>query len=346
MSTSIGVLLRALSIAVLGLCIVARTAAAHAIGLSRGEYRRTDDGLDVEIVLAASELASLAKGDLERDVLRGIHVAAGSSECAGYLIDALRTADEGVVVRARYRCSPPDAILRVRLDLLRNLSHGHRHAARVVSGDVTSDQLCFERHPEFDVPAPAAREAAREAAPRRSAFGFLRMGLEHILSGYDHLVFLFGLVIVGARLRSLLGVVTAFTLGHSLTLALAVLGIVSPPARIVEPAIALSIVYVGVENLFGCHLDQRWRITFPFGLVHGFGFAGALAEVGLPRGDVPVALLTFNAGVELGQLGVLALLVPVLRRLQRMDVFQRRLVPAFSVCVMALGVAWLAQRVG
>ena len=145
-----------------------------------------------------------------------------------------------------------------------------------------------------------------------SVVSFLRMGIEHILTGYDHLVFLFGLVLIGGRLRSLVGAVTAFTVAHSITLALAVLGVWAPSPRIVEPAIALSIVWVGIENFFVKNAEGRWRITFPFGLIHGFGFAGALREIELPRARVPLALVSFNLGVEVGQLAVMAVVVPLI----------------------------------
>src|SRR5262249_14425463 len=130
--------------------------------------------------------------------------------------------------------------------------------------------------------------AAAPASPRMS--GLFWMGIEHILTGYDHLLFLFGLVLVGGRLRSLALAISAFTVALSLTLALAALGIWAPSPRFVEPAIALSIAYVGVENYFVRDASKRWRITMPFGLIHGFGFAGALREVGLSRAEVPGAL--------------------------------------------------------
>src|SRR5262249_22694543 len=146
--------------------------------------------------------------------------------------------------------------------------------------------------------------------------------------------------------RSLLWVVTAFTLAHSLTLALASLGAVSISSRIVEPAIALSIAYVGVENLFASGVEKRWRITFPFGLVHGFGFAGALTEVGLPRAELPAALVMFNVGVELAQAAALVVAVPLVLRLRRLDWFARRAVPAISLGIVVVGVAWFVGRMG
>jgi hydrogenase/urease accessory protein HupE len=171
------------------------------------------------------------------------------------------------------------------------------------------------------------------------------MGVEHILLGFDHLVFLLGLILVGGKWRSLLLVVTAFTVAHSVTLALAALGIWAPSPRIVEPAIALSIAYVGVENYFVKDADGRWRITLPFGLVHGFGFAGALQEVGLPEGDVPKALFLFNVGVELGQLAVLAVTLPLLAAARRRGWLTARGVKAASAAIVLLGVFWFVTRV-
>lgn len=326
-------------LATLALSLAPRSAAAHAIGLSTGEYRRTAEGLGVELVFARSELASLT----EREVVDEVHVLAGESQCAGELVDASSTERDGVRIRARYRCPDANARLVVRLEIIDDLSHGHRHQARILSGALVLDELCFRQHAQFEVPS-ASSDAHGDENRAASVFGFVRMGIEHILGGYDHLLFLFALVIVGGAARSLLRVVTAFTVAHSITLALAVLGVVSPPARIVEPAIALSIVYVGFENLARRDRDKRWRITFLFGLVHGFGFAGALADVSLTRADIPWALVSFNIGVEAGQLVVLVLLWPVVTWLRRWEPFDRRLVPALSFCVAMAGAVWFLER--
>ncbi len=168
------------------------------------------------------------------------------------------------------------------------------------------------------------------------------MGVEHILSGYDHLLFLLGLVLVGASLPSLLRVVSAFTLAHSITLGVAAFGLWAPPARIVEPLIALSIAYVGVENLFVRDLAKRWRLTFAFGLIHGFGFASALRDLSLPRAGIPLALLGFNAGVEVGQLAVLALVLPLLALARRSPLLSAARVPSLGIA--AVGAAWFVLR--
>jgi hypothetical protein len=143
----------------------------------------------------------------------------------------------------------------------------------------------------------------------------------------------------------LLAVITAFTVAHSITLALAVLGVFAPPPAVIEPLIAASIAYVGVENFFVKNAEGRWRITAPFGLVHGFGFAGALAEVGVPKTDVPLTLFLFNLGVECGQLMVLAVVLPILWVARKRGWLGPRVVKGLSVVVIALGVFWLVQRV-
>ncbi|MCL2451168.1 MAG: HupE/UreJ family protein, partial [Polyangiaceae bacterium] len=175
------------------------------------------------------------------------------------------------------------------------------------------------------------------------------MGIEHIGTGYDHLAFLFGLVLVAGRLRDLLTVISAFTIAHSITLAVAALGIWTPPARVVEPAIALSIAYVGVENFFIRSPQRRWRVTLPFGLVHGFGFASALRDVALPPAEVPWALLSFNLGVEIGQVAVIAALLPLLGRLRSWEAQWDRgkglVVHALNAAVVALGGIWFVARV-
>lgn len=174
-----------------------------------------------------------------------------------------------------------------------------------------------------------------------------RLGIAHIATGFDHLCFVLGLLLLVGGGRRLLGTVTAFTLGHSVTLSLAVLGLVALPVRPIEVLIAASIFVLAVEltRERRSWLGQRpWTMAAVFGLLHGFGFAGALTEVGLPSGDVPVALLGFNAGIEAGQLAfVLAVLV--LGRLVRPVATwapRARLVPAYAIG--SLAAFWMLGR--
>ena len=176
---------------------------------------------------------------------------------------------------------------------------------------------------------------------------FVPEGVRHILIGPDHLLFLVGLLLLGGPVRKLLLVITGFTIAHSITLALAVLNVVTPPGRVVEPIIALSIVYVGADNLLvKGGRDMRVWIAVVFGLIHGFGFASVLREMGLPSGALGWSLFSFNLGVEIGQITVAVVVATALMALRaRSDLAGRRLAFAGSVIVMAAGTFWFVQRV-
>ncbi len=193
-------------------------------------------------------------------------------------------------------------------------------------------------------------DAAPAAPPVMKPLGFWKffpLGIKHILTGYDHLLFLLALLIGCQRLRPMLLIITAFTLAHSITLALATFDIVNLPSRWVESFIALSIICVGLEN-FRRNLSvmRRVGLTFGFGLVHGLGFAGLLKSIGLgANGQTVVApLLAFNLGVEAGQLAVLVLVLPVLFYARRQPAFVRSGIPVLSSIVILLGLYWFAQR--
>ncbi len=176
---------------------------------------------------------------------------------------------------------------------------------------------------------------------------FVPTGIHHILIGPDHLLFLVGLLLLGGTLRQLALVVTGFTLAHSVTLTLAVLGVFSPPARVVEAVIALSIVYVGVDNLMARGgRDVRVWIAVAFGFIHGFGFANVLREMGLPREALGWSLFSFNVGVEIGQLAVVIAVASALTALRtRSHVAAERVVWVGSAVVIAAGAFWFVERV-
>lgn len=199
---------------------------------------------------------------------------------------------------------------------------------------------------------PITEEAEALGTPPLPSFQrYLVLGIEHILSGFDHLLFLCGLLVVCRRVRSVAAIVTAFTLAHSLTLALAALNLVRLSPRIVEPLIAATIVLVGLENLWRRSEPEgpwvaRWLVAFGFGLVHGLGFASALRELGLGTYGTSVVgpLVAFNLGVELGQLSVAALLLAVMWNLPRAGRWQQ-LPRVISLAIAAIGFIWLVQRV-
>ena len=176
---------------------------------------------------------------------------------------------------------------------------------------------------------------------------FVPAGIHHILIGPDHLLFVVGLLLFGGSLRRLLLVVTGFTLAHSLTLTLAVLGVVAPPGRVVEAVIALSIVYVGVDNLMSRGgRDVRVAIAVVFGFIHGFGFASVLRDMGLPREALGWSLFSFNLGVEVGQLAVVVVVTSALAALRaHSHMAALSLAYVGSVVVIAAGVFWFVERV-
>lgn len=195
---------------------------------------------------------------------------------------------------------------------------------------------------------PAATIPAKQSAFAAAAT-YLALGVEHILAGIDHLLFVLGLLLLARERRRLFWTVTAFTAAHSITLALATLGVVNVPQSPVEAVIALSIAFVAVEILRarqgnpGIAARSPWIVAFAFGLLHGFGFAGALSEVGLPPGQIPLALLFFNAGVEIGQLVFVAAVLSLAWLFRRLRARWLELVPPYAIGSLAM--FWVFQRV-
>lgn len=228
------------------------------------------------------------------------------------------------------------------------------------SGDVEpiAGKVLFANDPSLSftiapaVPAPAVAAPVASNSPpavvRQPGFWrFFVLGVRHILTGYDHLLFLIALLLGCRFLRPMLWIITAFTLAHSITLALATFDIVNIPARWVESFIALSIVYVGLENFReNLSVNRRIGLTFAFGLVHGLGFAGLLKQIGLGANGQSVIgpLLAFNLGVESGQLVVVALVLPLLLFVRKQPSFERFGIPALSTIVILLGGFWFVQR--
>ncbi len=339
--------------------LLPRAALAHAVGLSRGTYRLDGATLHATLTFARRDViallpaldadrdgsisaAELSRGKalLSRKLVDRVGARVGGVACTGRLEQARLIQQDGLVVSARYACPPGAGTLALSFGFLDALPAGHRHIADVKRGAAETEAIAFRGNETASLAPDAEPASAGPSAP-----AMVRMGIEHILTGIDHLVFLFGLVLVARSFRSLFKVVTAFTIGHSISLSLAALGVVTLPSSLIEPAIALSIAYVGIENFFVKSAEGRWRITLPFGLVHGFGFAGALTSIQLPHAQIPLALFSFNVGVELGQLAVLALLVPLLVLARRSAHFEGFGVKGLSGAVTLAGLAWFVLRV-
>jgi hydrogenase/urease accessory protein HupE len=182
-----------------------------------------------------------------------------------------------------------------------------------------------------------------EKSSTSSWFSFFKLGTLHILTGYDHLLFLFALLLRKQTFKQYAAIVTSFTIAHSITLSLAVLGWITLPSRFVEAVIAFSICYVAAENIFRKEIRRRWTITFLFGLIHGLGFASILREMSIPKSHLAVALVNFNLGIEAVQLSLVLLLLPLLSYIFKLK-SSRKIVIYSSYAIVAMGAIWFIQR--
>ena len=262
-----------------------------------------------------------------------------------------------------FRCEAPIKTLRVVDDSFDFIGHGAHTLLRVsVEGrkePLASAVLLTDesRHAEFDLGQLARGSAAGATAAvhpptgadsdggtQRGSIGLLPLGFVHILEGWDHLLFLLALALPGGRLGAFVRIVTAFTIAHSLTLAVAALELIRVPAAPVEALIALSIAWVAAENLIRVRpMARRWMVAFAFGLVHGFGFSTVLRDIGLPRDTLLSSLIWFNLGIEFGQLLVLLLLVPALTWLNRARP-EKPVSKALSALILVASAMLLLQR--
>jgi hydrogenase/urease accessory protein HupE len=185
-------------------------------------------------------------------------------------------------------------------------------------------------------PKPASK-------PTSSWLSFFKLGMTHILTGYDHLLFLFALLLRKQTFKQYALIVTSFTIAHSITLSLAVLGIMDLPSKFVESVIALSIIYVAVENIFRKEVNHRWGLTIVFGLIHGLGFANILQEMNLSKGNLASALVSFNIGIEIVQIVIVLLLLPLLTYLHRLK-DSAKYIKFGSIVIILFGVFWLVER--
>lgn len=367
----------------LGVWLVPRASSAHAVGKSSLQLDVAGSTLggswrvgaaDLEPVLGldesgdrrvdADELgrASPAIGEY---LASRLEVAAAGAACAT-LVSEPRLEGADVVARVEARC---DGLgerdeLQLRYDLFFEHDSSHQGLLRLTRGDVTHSAVFTHRDRVEAI-------AARASSAWQSASGHLLQGIWHIALGYDHLAFLLTLLLPAVLVRRaapsgpslsrpgaawvplssawpawrrVLRIVTAFTLAHSITLSLAGLGAVHPPERLIEVAIAASVVIAALDNLVPFVGTRSYLLAFSFGLVHGFGFANALGELGLPKGHELLALFGFNLGVEVGQLAVVAAVLPLALLLRR----SRRYVPwvlrGGSAAVAALALFWVIER--
>ena len=354
---------------------------AHDAGLSSADVRLLQDAVEVTVAYDLNDVRRMlppsawlgsdssdltisnAQAELQQLATLLVEVLAGDTPLAARDTVIEFTPGDHLGFRFTYE-RPADGPLGFRFPNLGALASTHRElfTFRDSSGNVRLTRMLSAATPSIEVaqaltqPAAAVSPTSAPAAPpsaeMQTAKGgfraFLVLGIEHIFTGYDHLLFLFGLLLVCVSFRSMVAIITCFTVAHSITLVLATLEVATLSPDIVEPLIAASIVWVGVENLLRRGAAPRGRpaLTFAFGLIHGLGFASVLRElgVGTHSDSYALPLFSFNLGVELGQLAISALVLPVIWRLRKKPWFLRRGVPALSVLIAGAGLWWLIER--
>jgi len=388
---------RVIWIVVAVLSLVAGGAAAHDRGTSYSSW--TIEGRSARVVLRFAELdlsrfdwaaGGASDAEISSHAMERLQLFAGGVPCALGGRARRLVAEEGTVAfEWNLRCAPAGA-LEIRDDLLYDVAPTHLHFARVTrDGAAPLERVLSERDRRWTL-ADGNRVGT-------SLAGYLVLGIEHILSGTDHLAFLIALLLVATSAREVAGVVTGFTAAHSITLAAAVLGTVRPAPAAIEALIGLSIALVAAENLWLadresrtlpstvsatlailafaaavgagrvpaltlmglalfsiCYFELlgrfrsprrlRWGVAFLFGLLHGFGFASVLTDAHLAADRLVPALFGFNAGVEIGQLVIVALLWPFLRAIPQAPEGSLPLVDLGSAAVLALGIFWFVTR--
>jgi hydrogenase/urease accessory protein HupE len=347
--------------------LLLQDAAAHDPGLSSLTIRPGTSGLEATLTLAVKDAAQLAELDENRDgTITQVEFARGRRQLEAAVASEIVIAADGKVLKDKSINSRLDKNnnVEVRLDLgarafssldvqskiIASLPLGHREYLQVqnLDGETVFQQLLSASADRATMQMPHTNWSTTAVEGVRSVANFLSLGVKHILTGYDHLLFLFGLLLVARGFFCALNIITSFTIAHSITLALATVHVVQIPSRIVEPLIAASIVFVGIENLLrGDVLKARRMVTFGFGLIHGFGFASALREAGIGSGSggIVLPLFSFNFGVELGQIMVAAAVLPIIWKLRENPVFIARWAPACSAAVVVFGSFWFVQRV-
>jgi len=345
---------------------IGASAHAHQVNLSTARVTLGGDrSVAVEVALKGSDADRLAGTnvfDAQRDSVDPARVASSALSIIAYVnahvavtgLDgtpcvpgtaALMPDGDGVIFRNSFSCGNVAGDIVYRSTVLTATDPSARQVVLIGAGANAPQALLDAGNTTVTLSAPAPSLISTMQR-------YLVTGIEHIFLGYDHIAFLVAVVLWARRLIPVIKIVTAFTIAHSITLSLAALNVVVIPSSVVEPAIAASIVFVAVENFFSRDIDRRWRVAFVFGLIHGFGFAGALREVGLPPNAVATALAAFNVGVEIGQVAIVSIVVPMLIALDRLMTPDRAkplraasLVYALSVLIGLLGSYWLLTRV-
>lgn len=285
-----------------------------------------------------------------------LRLGSGDESCPLDVVEHLvdqHTDGAYAVMRLRAECAAPIDALQARYALLFDLDPQHKGLLRL--------QYQGQTVAGIFTPADNEQRFVLGESNRLSQFvSYLWEGVWHIWIGFDHILFLLALLLPAVVLRqertwhgvtafrpallSVVKIVTAFTVAHSITLSLATLGVIELPSRLVESTIAASVVLAALNNVFPLFREQRWTMAFVFGLIHGFGFASVLSDLGLPADALLLALVGFNIGVEAGQLAIVAVFLPIAYRLRHTSFYRRVILTGGSLLIAALALIWLFER--
>ncbi|MFS0754812.1 HupE/UreJ family protein [Noviherbaspirillum sp. 1P10PC] len=314
-------------------------------------------GLDTDAngAITWGELRS-RRAEIEAYALSRLQISSAGSTCPlrpdALLVDN-HTDGAYAVLQFQAQCAAVRDSLQVRYRLFFDIDPQHKGLLRLQYQGASSTGIFS--------PDKADQPFSLSAPSRLQQFlDYLREGIWHIWIGYDHILFLLALLLPAVAMReagawkpvsafrpafwNVLRIVTAFTVAHSITLTLATLGVVSLPSRWVESTIAASVVIAALNNVFPLFRERRWVMAFLFGLIHGFGFASVLSDLGLPQDALVLALVGFNVGVEVGQLAIVAAFLPLIYLLRRSWLYRRLLLLGGSILIAILASIWLIER--
>ena len=288
--------------------------------------------------------------------LSRLALSAGQQTCKTQVLEQLidhHTDGAYSVLRFQADCSKPIAQLAVDYRLLFDIDAQHKGLLRLTQGGQTTTAI-FSKESSLQEFSIGLRSRWTDS------FQFIHEGIWHIWLGFDHVLFLLALLLPAVLVRmegrwqavtefslvwwNVISIVTAFTLAHSLTLSLAALDIVRLPSRLVESTIAASVVLAGLGNLFPMVTSRRWIIAFGFGLIHGFGFAAVLTDLGLPQDSLLLSLVSFNLGVEIGQLAIVAVFLPLAYLIRHSWSYPRLVLTGGSLAVITIALVWFTER--
>ena len=343
---------------------------AHPPGLSSADLMLKPDKIDVKITFAIQDIEAFVPMDKDQDAeVTDDELGAATQHIVRFVANEIIILSDGKEVKAngsntvrfdkqnnstielQYPANPLSSI-GIQSKLLAKLPPDHKQYITVKDseGRELGKKMLTQTANTLAISLNDTAKPAEAANHSTSTFiDFLKLGVEHILTGYDHLLFLFSLLVITRSFWPAIKIITFFTIAHSITLALAGMNIVDIPSSIVEPLIAATIVYVGLENIIrknNVTTNQRCVLTFFFGLIHGFGFAGVLREMGISsiESGILVPLFSFNLGVELGQISVAAVVLPIIWWLHGQGKISKYLVPVGSVLTCLAGGYWLLER--